>query len=489
MPTQPIPRVVRRPRRLRRRSERGVALILVLGALTVLAVMLTEVQDEASSELGAAVAERDAVKAEYAARSAVNLARLLIAAEPTVSKQLGMLAMMFGGSMPQLPIWEHSGMILGAFNDKESAKGFSTLIGADAEEGKNLGMPGASFELTVVDEASKINVNLAARPNAASKKQIGDQLLSLIRGVQYDDLFEEKDENGDNLQRGTICSSLIDWADYDSDTETCGAETAQGSGAEDTYYDRLEPPYQRKNAAYDSLDELRMVRGVGEDFWNTFVDPDPDDPSRRILTVWGEPKINVNTASCETLLRAVCTYADINQPPPLCGGDLEQVTKFLMACNMMKAMAKGMPFFGGGKSFVQAVTGKSNNPMAKMMMDGLGIQPIKLAQPQLAEQAFSAKSQIFSIYATGKVKSGKRESQVRIHAVVDFRNAPEPALAMAGLDPRTGQPLAGMGANGATAPVPTATGTSGTGSDSSPDAILAALKASPAGQIIYYRVD
>ena len=44
-----------------------MALILVLGALTVLTVMLTEFQDESSAELGSAVAERDAVKAENGA--------------------------------------------------------------------------------------------------------------------------------------------------------------------------------------------------------------------------------------------------------------------------------------------------------------------------------------------------------------------------------------------------------------------------------------
>jgi len=50
--------------RARRSSRRrGVALILVLGALTILTVMLTEFQDETSAELGSALSERDALKA------------------------------------------------------------------------------------------------------------------------------------------------------------------------------------------------------------------------------------------------------------------------------------------------------------------------------------------------------------------------------------------------------------------------------------------
>ena len=63
----------------KRRNERGVALVLVLGSIAIMTVMLTEFQDEATSELSAALADRDALKAEYLAKSGVNLWRLLIA--------------------------------------------------------------------------------------------------------------------------------------------------------------------------------------------------------------------------------------------------------------------------------------------------------------------------------------------------------------------------------------------------------------------------
>ena len=71
----------RRPsqRARRRRRQRGAALIMVLGSLTILAVMLSEFQEQMSTEFASALSDRDALKAEYAARSAVNLSRLLIA--------------------------------------------------------------------------------------------------------------------------------------------------------------------------------------------------------------------------------------------------------------------------------------------------------------------------------------------------------------------------------------------------------------------------
>src|SRR5262245_35989302 len=106
-------------RKLRvRRKRRGLALIMVLGALTVLTVLLADFQDETSAELGSALSARDALRAEYAARSAANLGRLLIASEPTIRKALAPLLMLIGGGAPpQIPVWEFADQVLGAFND------------------------------------------------------------------------------------------------------------------------------------------------------------------------------------------------------------------------------------------------------------------------------------------------------------------------------------------------------------------------------------
>ena len=91
MATLPPPK--RRLRRKLRGKERGAALIMVLGSLTILAVMLAEYQDQMSTEFASALSDRDALKAEYAARSAINLSRLLIASEPTVRAAAGLLMM------------------------------------------------------------------------------------------------------------------------------------------------------------------------------------------------------------------------------------------------------------------------------------------------------------------------------------------------------------------------------------------------------------
>ncbi len=60
---------------------------------------------------------------------------------------------------PQLPVWEYSDRILGAFNDKEASQDFAALSGLDLGLGKILGLKGGHFEVVIVDEDAKINVN------------------------------------------------------------------------------------------------------------------------------------------------------------------------------------------------------------------------------------------------------------------------------------------------------------------------------------------
>src|SRR5271154_4009186 len=136
----------------RRRRERGVALIMVLGAIAIMIVMLAEFQDDAGAEFAAATAARDSVQAEYFARSAINLSRLLIAAEPTMREGIAPLFMLMKRTAPQLPVWQYADRVLGAFNDKEGSQDFAGLSGLNMSQSKNLGLKGGHFEINIVDE-------------------------------------------------------------------------------------------------------------------------------------------------------------------------------------------------------------------------------------------------------------------------------------------------------------------------------------------------
>lgn len=491
MNVAPTPMVARLRAGRRRRSRRGVALIMVLAAITILTVMLAEFQDESSAELSGALSDRDALRAEYMARSGINLSRLLIASEPTIRTAIAPLLMMLSGgksAAPQIPVWEFSDRVLGAFNDSTGAEEFQALAGVDLAEGRNLGIEGGRFEVLIIDEDSKLNVNMSARGDAFSQTRISQQLMGLMGGDQYKPLFEERDSDGQFSDAMTICSALIDWADPDESYFSCDPRatvTASATAAEDSFYQLLKTPYRRKNAAFDSLEELRMVRGLGDDFWATFVDPEPGNPKKRVMTVWGQGQVNVNTANAQTIYALVCAGA----PEAGMCVDPAQAQAFFMFFTMAKGFTMGAPMFFSPKAFISTMKGKG---MLGPILTTLGIEPVVFLSEAEMVKMVSTESRVFSIYADGVVPGFRRETRVRVHAVVDFRTAPPPGYgqqfgleAMAG-DAAGAQPGAFAGsadAAGATA------GQFGADGQLSENAIQGALVPNPGGTIIYWRTE
>jgi general secretion pathway protein K len=443
--------------------------------------MLAEFQDETSVEIAAATAQRDEVQAEYMARSAVNLARLLIASEPTMRQAIAPLFAFMKKTPPQLPVWEFSDRLLGAFNDEESSTGFARTVGLDPSLGKNLGMPGGRWELTIVDEDAKINVNLGAQ-NEFAHIRLAKEMMGLIGAPQYDAMFSQRDGSGQYNDRLSTCQALIDWADSDEQAYNCDVSQATGasqsSGVEDNYYALLPKPYRRKNAPYDSLEELHMVRGVSEDFWGTFVDPDPSNPKKRVMTVWGQGAVNVNTANAQTLLAVVCAGA----PAADICTNADQAATFLAGVTMAKGITMGAPLFGSTNDFVATLTGKGQlGPVLTM----LGMKPVQLQSAADFKKSITTESKVFSIYAVGVKKGYRRETRVKVMAVTDFRSTPSPTqIATAALAGATGTTPSPTGS--AATPAPSA---SANPAQAQADALATAVAQGTGGSVVYFRVE
>ncbi len=472
-PDDPRQAMLRRARQ--RKSERGIALIMVLGAIAVLTVLLAEFQTDTSTDVSAAITDRDSVQAEYMARSAVNLARLLIAAEPTVRQSIMPLFALMKKSPPQIPLWEYSDQLLAPFNDQEAAKGFAGTVGIDLSLGKNLGLSGGRFELVIVDEDAKINVNQAFS-NEIARIRLANEIMGLIAPPQYAPMFEQRDATGQFHTRQQICGAVIDWADTDETGFNCDMTQASAgsAGPEDAYYSMLPVPYRRKNAPYDSLDELHMVRGISEDFWATFVDPDPNNPKKRVMTVWGQGSVNVNTANAQTLLAVVCAGA----PQAEVCTDINQAQTFLTGVTMAQGITMGAPLFGSANDFVQTMKGKGQ---IGPMLSTFGMKPVQFKSDADFAKSVTTESKIFSVYARGFVSGYKRETKTSIHAVVDFRNAPA-------LSGGTGLPGLMGGLGGAPAPSASASASSKP-PNQDPNAIAQAMAPNPGGQIVYFRIE
>ena len=458
----------------RRKRERGIALIMVLGAIALLTVMLAEFQEDTSAELASALADRDSVQAEYMARSAVNLSRLLIATEPTIRQAITPLFAFLKKAPPQLPVWEFSDRLLGAFNDQEAAKDFAGTVGIDLNLGKNLGMPGGRFELVIVDEDSKIDANLGAS-NDIAHIRLAKELMGLMVAPQYNPLFEQRDPTGQFHDRLQICQAIIDWSDVDEQAFTCdlSQNAPSGTTVEDAYYQLLNKPYRRKNSPYDSLEELHMVNGIGDDFWSTFVDPEPTNPKKRVVTVWGQGAVNINTASAQTLLAVVCAGAPAAE---ICV-DPAQTSMFLMGVTMARGISMGAPLFGNAADFISTLQGKGQ---LGPLLATLGMKPVKFLSDSEFSKSITTESKMFSIYAVGVVKGYKRETRLSIHAVVDFRAAPS---LLGPPPPVPGAPPAASGAPSTPPPIP------GLPPGTDPNAIASALAPNTGGTVVYYQIE
>ena len=218
------------------------------------------------------------------------------------------------------------------------------------------------------------------------------------------------------------------------------------------------------------------MRGVSDDFWATFVDPEPQKPKKRVMTVWGQGAVNVNTANAQTLLALVLAGSKSSKM----WTDLTKMQNFLVRLTLLRTFTAGIPLFGSGQDFIKAMQGQGKMNLPQL----LGISPVQFDALDQITKAVTAESKVFSIYADGIVPGYQRKTRVRIHAVVDFRSAPPPGAAPTLTNP------AGTGTTTPPAqPPPGGTATPGGVAGALQDAILAATQPNPGGTIIYYRME
>ncbi len=415
------------------RSEEGVALIMAIATVAILSVMLADMHETTGTAFAVSTAQRDSLQAEYMAKSAMNLTRLLIAKEPDVRRFVDPLyRAATGRPAPQLPVWNFVDDLLSPFCTPEDQR--DTLMQLGVDFGDTVGfenLPGECHVLAV-SENGKVNVNDPLfLDGEQARNNVATQLFSLTGGQlpesPYDALFNKEDESGTLTSRIDLITAVIDWWDRDiqrTDFDPGAGQTRTGAtGTEDdSLYQLDDEPYRNKNAAFDSIQELRLVRGFSDDFWATFVEPIPNDPEARIMTIYASGLVNVNEASAQVLLGRICSYA---QETTLCADPLESL-KFVQILTTIRQLIP-IPLFSRPTDFLDFVEGKGNEKALYTMLTGflgeeseLLFAPIEIPTEQRTPLArsFATSAQIFTIVATGLVG----RSQVRIESVVNFHS-------------------------------------------------------------------
>ncbi|HLD99900.1 MAG TPA: hypothetical protein VJB59_06560 [Bdellovibrionota bacterium] len=289
------------------RDSSGIALFLVMAAISVLSILVTEFTYVAQVSQTIAFDALDQVKVHYLAKSAYKLSLLRLKAFQTVKDLVG--GGKGGGGIPAVPrqvldkIWSFPifypfptnipGMTA---NEKSTIEAFQNSSGLDGK-----------FSSTISSESGKYNLNMilapyapkaqpspaasaqnpptpAASPSPAptfnpddARNSLGDYITQLLnQKFEADPDFANEYRD---LRVEDLVDNIVGWADR-------SYERRNSSGNESVAF---------KRAPFYSMSELRMIPLISDEIYDILA------PG---LTVSTTPGINVNTMN-EFTLRAL----------------------------------------------------------------------------------------------------------------------------------------------------------------------------------------
>lgn len=163
--------------------------------------------------------------------------------------------------------------------------GSSKIIEQMLSQTNNIDLPDGECSITMVDESGKLNVNLLKNENGRPDRNKIEQFIRLIENIN-------KNSNDGIEISCDIVPSIIDWADKDDQTTSLTFIDHENSGAESDYYEHLRSPCACKNRPFETIQELLPVKGMTQKAYAKIKDH---------LTVYGNGKININSASEEVI--------------------------------------------------------------------------------------------------------------------------------------------------------------------------------------------
>jgi general secretion pathway protein K len=414
-------------------------MLIVLTWLALMISVVSEFTYGTSVDASQAANARDEVRAHYLALSAVNLSRLLIKiqqrfVEPVMGQAQKMLQQAMGGAKDangaaggassgglgllglSLRVTDYAGPLMGFFSgSKDEVAGLGSLIGIDTTNIKNLGLKSGNFDAEITSEDGKIDVNCGGGVATARPKQlvVFRLLTALMYSRRFDKLFSESDGNGQFAVRADVARAIIDWAD--ADEQMFSPEGA--SNSEDYRYDAKGDRYRAHDNNLDTIEEIKMVRGVSEGFMEAF------QPFLTVHASNADCKVNIGSISNKNggdctplvmgLIRAAAT-ADPAQPPtdPTVLDDAQLYPRASLACDRASA---------AGFDSVDTLVNIMKNPQNAVPPDDpryrvfQSLRPININTGELNKLAYVGPPRVYRIVATGEAGRVKK----KITAIVD----------------------------------------------------------------------
>jgi general secretion pathway protein K len=171
-------------------------------------------------------------------------------------------------------------------SDKRLNPLFSGVIQIPVEEGY--------CTIVIEDESGKININTLKTSDDKIVRYRVDQMLKLI------DLLNYKYQRGQFVGYDLV-PAIIDWVDYDDEVTYLPFVERDNNGAESSYYMNLVGPYKCKNAPFETLNELLLVKGMTTKIFHGQAGNsqylESVEGIHKYLTIYGDGKVNINEAS------------------------------------------------------------------------------------------------------------------------------------------------------------------------------------------------
>lgn len=240
-----------------RESEKGIVLVIVIIVIAILMILVTDLIYFTQIDSEISMNTRDEVKARYIAKSGVQVA---------------------AGAFSVRALEELSGMMGSVGGSTGRDDGFWALSVPYFPVGSG------TVSIMITDERAKINLNsLVSSDSNIVDQQVLAELRELFRLLGVDTGKSER-----------FISSLVNWIDVPKEG-TVNDQDSAGANAE--FYAGLQPAYRIKDGPLDTVEEIRMIDGMDDEFFNAVRD---------YVTVYPlDKKINFSTAPRVVMIAAL----------------------------------------------------------------------------------------------------------------------------------------------------------------------------------------
>ena len=401
-----------------------MAILAVITFVVLITAMVFEFTANTTVDTFAAANARDSMRAHFLNRSGANLGQLIVRVQTDVMDR-------YRKYLGDIQLADYTSFFMGAFGGgPDEVAAIGEMMGgltADAIEG--LGVSVGRFDVQIGTEDGKLNLN-CANGSQETRTNLRTLLEALFFFDAFNPIFETEDADGWRRDRSEQVSAIMDFIDRDR-----SKADAPGS-PEDYGYEALDDDYKAHDGYLDSLEELRLVRGIDDRFWTLFGGE---------FTIYGECKVNIGALTSPKLIAALIFLAAKNPDDPVVR-DPQKLWRLAKRVAESRGMSVTFDDLNAFAEFVKSpdgamdallAGGDSDNPLAAAESAAAAaaaqnleaVEGVELDAKKLAQVAKAGPRRTYRVEVTSEVGRLKRHLTAIWDTQVQNQNMRDPAYA------------------------------------------------------------